>query len=72
MRSRPLPVTLAAILLALIWRAELVSPVVPNGRDTSGCRLLSCCSRRCGPPRRRRFMDAQKVGHLAHHCCLCA
>ena len=66
MRSRPLPVTVAAILLALFSVLNLF-PVVPNGRDTGGCRLLGCCGGRCGPRWCHWFMEAEEMGPLAHH-----
>ena len=55
---------------------QLIEPpgsVVPRvGRCTGGCPLLRHCAGHCGPRRRRRIMDAQKVKPVAHHSCFSA
>ncbi len=55
---------------------QLVEPpgsiVARVGRRTGGCPLLRHCAGHCGPRRRRRIMDAQKVEPVAHHSCFSA
>src|SRR5215208_7983167 len=75
MSSRPLPVTVAAILLVLLslfnfpWVYEIF---FPGAEGTGRAPLLGVCGRRCGPRRRRRIVDAQTMELLEHHRCLCA
>ncbi len=73
---RPRTVTAAAVTTGAIQRAvQLLVPIVGRGYTkgrggTGGCRLHIRCARRGWPGRGRRFMDAEKVGHLVDHGCL--
>jgi hypothetical protein len=84
MSSRPLPVTVAAILLVLLalsdfpWLFDFLfsrggrTTGVRGGRTTGVYPLLGICGGRCGPRRRGRIMDAESVELLGHHRSVCA
>lgn len=59
-----------SILLALFSRLVVLFPLFPT-KGYRVCGLLSCCSGRCWPRWRCRFVEAEKVEPLPHPCCLC-
>ena len=72
MRARPLPVTVAIVLLALLSLANLLSPVMPSEGGTGVRHLPRRGAGRARPHRRSRVVDAQAVGSVAYHRRLCA
>jgi hypothetical protein len=68
MRSRPLPVTVAAIIQALLGLLSLPGPLLPGSEGVPvGCALLGHRAGRCWPRRLGGTMDTKKVGPVADH-----
>jgi hypothetical protein len=76
MRSRrPLPVTVAATLLALLSLFGFPWPwmlLFPGGTTTNVRPLHGPCTGRSRPRSRSRIVDDESVELPGHHRCLCA
>jgi hypothetical protein len=67
MRARPLPVTVAAVLLALFSLLNVIFPLLPTEGVPAFVVYLGVCWAWSASLLRPGCVDAQAVGCVAHH-----